>query len=157
MDGEINETYLSDLHSRRTDNNQSSFSDFTNTSVEDIGTAIAVVTDPTGGIVENSDEFMPELGMPENELNNFRAYRSSLDVDDDVRRHNLAVEQTEIEESYREHLQSDSKAKETLREIAGRVRNGEKITLVCFEKDPKWCHRHILLEEIEKLVNSPEK
>lgn len=152
--GEVQETYLSDLHSRRTEDEQSSFSDFTNSDVdEDLGTAIAVVTDPTGGIIEASDEFIPELGMPEKELNNFRAYRSSLDIEDSKKKHNIAVEETDLEESYRKHLRTDEEAIQKIEDLSKRVAEGEDITLVCFEKEPKWCHRHILVEEIESSVN----
>jgi hypothetical protein len=153
--GEVRETYLSDLHSRRTEDKQSSFSDFTNSDVDDeIGSAIAVVTDPTGGIIEASDEFIPELGMPEKELNNFRAYRSSLDIEDSNRKHNVAVEETNLEESYRKHLRTDEEAIKKIDNLSERVANGEDITLVCFEKEPKWCHRHILVEKIESKVDN---
>lgn len=152
--GEIRETYLSDLHSRRTENKQSSFSDFTNSDVDnEIDCAIAVVTDPTGGIIEASDEFIPELGMPEEELNNFRKYRSSLDIEDTKKRHNVAVEETRLEESYREYLSSNREAIEKIDNLSKRIVNGENITLVCFEKKPKWCHRHILVEKIKSRVD----
>lgn len=154
MTGEINETYLSDLHSRTTDEQQMSFGDFVEEDEEDdMGTTIAVVTDPTGGIVEASDEFMPELGMPERELNNFRSVRSDLDIEDSTDCHNKAVDITDIDEKYEEHIETDEEAVESINEIAQRVKDGEDITFICFEKEPKWCHRHVLAERVRQRVD----
>jgi hypothetical protein len=151
MTGEIKETYLSDLHSRRTDSQQLSFSDFTNSDEYNrLGTTIAVVSDPTGGITDVSDEFIPELGMPENELNNFRKVRSNLDIEDTIKRHNRAVEITGIDSAYNDYIENNNIAQQKIENICHRIKNGETITLICFEKKPKWCHRHLLVEKIEK-------
>lgn len=150
MTEKIRETYLSDLHSRTTDNEQLSFDDFVDTEEEDeLGTTVAVVSDPTGGITDVSDEFIPELGMPENELNNFRKVRSSLDIEDSVERHNRAVEMTEIDKKYSNYIEKDDDAQKKISNLCDRIRKGEKITLVCFEKQPKWCHRHLLVDKIK--------
>lgn len=150
MTGEIGETYLSELHNRTREKNQTGFEDFLENTQKGKTTYIAVVTDPTGGIVDLSDEFAPELGMPKEHLNNFRALRSSLDINDDVSRHNTAVSKTELEEKYIDYIEEDDKAKEKIRELVRRVKNGERINLVCFEKKPKWCHRHLLTKKIEE-------
>lgn len=152
MSGEVREMYLSELHSHNTSEDQMSFSEFTGEDTDELGTTIAVVTDPTGGITDAADEFIPELGMPEDELNLFRSTRSELNFDDGVKRHNTAVEEVNLEQRYRDYIQSNSEAQERVSELAERVSNGETITLVCFEKDPKWCHRHILKEHIEEEV-----
>lgn len=155
MTGDVNETYLSDLHSRTTDEQQSSFTDFVDDAEEDdLGTTIAVVSDPTGGIVDASDEFIPELGMPENELNNFRRVRNNINVDDDVKRHNKAVDITNIDEKYDDYVSNDPEAQEKISELVERVRDGENITFVCFEKEPKWCHRHSLVEKLENELSN---
>lgn len=150
---ELKESYLSEVHSKTNDNDQKTFSDFTQNKFEDMGTKIAVVSDPTGGITEVCDEYMPELGMPENELNNFRMVRSNLDINDDIERHNKAIEKVDLENKYLSYLNSNEDARQKMRDIKNRVDNGEKITLVCFEKDPKWCHRHILIDYIESEIN----
>lgn len=153
MAGKIRETYLSDLHSRTTDRQQSSFGDFLEEDTEDdLGTTVAVVSDPTGGIKEVSDEFIPELGMPENELNNFRRVRNNLDIDDDVKRHNKAINITEIDEKYEEYIENNSAAQEKLSMLSERVQDGEDITFICFEKEPKWCHRHLLADKLRSMV-----
>lgn len=153
MDINIGETYLSDVHSRSKDNNQQTLSEYNNNDIEDLGTKIAVVSDPTGQITEVCDEFMPELGMPEDELNNFRFTRSNLDIDDDIKKHNKAAEKVELERKYRSYLNSDASAQEKIDKICERLKDGENITLVCFEKEPKWCHRHILVEYIRSKIN----
>lgn len=153
MTGEVSETYLSDLHSRTTDKNQASFTDFVDDAEENgLGTTIAVVSDPTGGIVEASDEFIPELGMPENELNNFRQIRNSINIEDDIERHNKAVDMTDIDEKYSDYIDNDSEAQRNISQLAERVEEGEDITFICFEKDPKWCHRHSLAEKVRSKI-----
>lgn len=154
MDINIKETYLSDVHSRSKDNNQQTLSEYNNDNgVDDLGTTIAVVSDPTGQITEVCDEYIPELGMPEDELNNFRFIRSNLDIDDDIKRHNKAAEKVELERKYKSYLNSDSNAQKRIQEICERLKDGENITLVCFEKDPKWCHRHILVDYIRSKID----
>lgn len=150
MNGEVDETYLSDVHARKTENEQASFDQFVEDSngTEDLGTTVAVVTDPTGGIVEATDMYVPELGMPREYLNKFRSVRSNLDIEDEVTQHNKAANITEIKEKYVDYIQSSTSAQKKIKMLADMVKKGEKITLVCFEKEPKWCHRHVLREEI---------
>lgn len=152
MTGEIHEMYLSELHSHTTSEDQMSFSEFTGEEDDQYGTKIAVVTDPTGGIVEAADEFIPELGMPEEELNLFRSTRAELNMDDGVERHNRAAEEVNLSQRYSDYINKDSIAQEKIEGLAERVLDGENITLVCFEKEPKWCHRHVLKEHIEEKV-----
>lgn len=154
MTGEVHEMYLSELHSHTTSDDQMSFSEFTDQDEDEYGTTIAVVTDPVGGIVEAADEFIPELGMPEDELNLFRSTRSELNIDDGVEKHNKAAEEVNLEKRYRDYIEKDTVAQEEISKLAERVAGGESITLVCFEKDPKWCHRHVLKEHIKEKAES---
>lgn len=151
-DMSVNETYLSELHSRTSRDSQMSLSKFSDSTKKDSETAIAVISDPTGGIVEVSDEYMPSLGMPEEILNEFRKTRAELDIDDDIERHNTAASQVKLEERYKKHLKENEDATKKVTELSERVQNGEDITLVCFEKQPKWCHRHILKEQVKQLL-----
>lgn len=156
MVGEVREMYLSELHSHTTSNDQMDFSQFTGEDNDEYGTKIAVITEPTGGITEAADEFIPELGMPEEELNLFRSTRSELDLDDGVEKHNRAAEEVNLEQRYGDYIEKDSIAQEKIAELVERVAGGETITLVCFEKEPKWCHRHVLKEHIEERVSELE-
>jgi uncharacterized protein YeaO (DUF488 family) len=147
--GTVDEMYLSELHQQNTSNDQATLGSFTDEEKTKETTTIAVVSDPTGGIVEAADEFEPDLGMPSKLLNELRKVRSQIDTDDDVRQHNEAVERLDLKQKYKDYLQSDSAAPK-VEALVERVEDGENITLVCFEKQPKWCHRHVLKEEIKK-------
>lgn len=153
MTGTVDELYLSALHARISDEEQQSLGEFTTTDTSDeLGTTVAAVREPVGGIVESSDELRKELGMPEEHLDSLRKERLLVDSEDDVEQHNAAVEQLNLEDKYVSHLRTDEDARTSVRELAQRVRDDEDITVVCFEKSPKWCHRHVLKDEIERLV-----
>lgn len=153
MTGAIKQTYLSDLHARTTDDTQTGLDAFTDDAPEDtLGTTIAVVTDPTGGIKEATDEFIPELGMPEPYLNDLRERRATLEEQGhtSIEAHNTAIDELDIEDKYTDHLEQHEELLDTL---ATRVANGETITFVCFEKEPKWCHRHTLVTTLNERLS----
>ena len=154
MNGSVDELYLSELHSRSRGEEQSSLSSFGAGGEDELGTVVAVVTDPTGGIRDASDEFRPELGMPERFLQQLRRERAEYEDSDSVEAHNGAVEKLNLKDLYREHLEEDDEARNSIEEFANRVVSGEEIKLVCFEKPPKWCHRHALVEKIREQANS---
>lgn len=139
---QVEEIYLSKLHEKTVPDGQQKLGNF-----DTEKTNIAVVSDPTGQILDVTDEYIPELGMPMDLLNELRERRASLNIEDDVKRHNTAVKTLRLEKKYRNHVSSDE-AKQKIEELVGRVNNGENITLVCFEKEPKWCHRYILVDII---------
>jgi hypothetical protein len=113
-----------------------------------------VVSDPNDtGILEATDEFYPELGMPSHALNEFRYIRESYNAKNPVRKHNEAFIKANLDGAYTSHLQFNEEAQQAVEEIAERVVNGEDITLVCFEKPPKKCHRYILQDHIRKRVD----
>lgn len=150
----IDESYLSQVHSISNEDEQKTFGEYVETEFESLGTTIAVVSEPTGGIRDVCDEFEPALGMPKQFLNDLREVRAELSEGDDVSNHNKAVEKTNLEEKYRDYLKKNEEVEEILEKICSRVKNGEKITFVCFEKEPKWCHRHILVEVINEKLES---
>lgn len=139
----IKESYLSEVYSMETDSEQQTFDRYTDTT---LGTTIAVITEPTGGITDVCDEYIPELGMPKSLLDEFRERRSSLEIEDDTKRHNKAADLVQLESKYREYLQTNDTAREKLEMLRERHKSGEKITVVCFEGRDKWCHRHVLQE-----------
>jgi len=146
MVGKLDEAYLTELQQRqRPEGQQSLFEDYKHSA-----TAIAVVTAPTGGIVEICDEFMPELGMPRSVLDDFQKLRSQMNEVSGVKEHNKAYERCDLDSEYRTYLKLNSDAQEAVESVVNRLESGESITLVCFEKSPKRCHRHVLKEEIEK-------
>lgn len=157
--GTVKESYLSEVYSKESEENQSSimeFTDSTDDSPNSLGTTVAVVSDPIGGITDVCDEFRGELGMPNAVLDEFRELRESLEesgADSDVQAHNAAVDELNLREEYVSYIQSNSAAKDSIAELAERVQLGETITLVCFESRDKWCHRHVLKEEIVQYTN----
>lgn len=151
MVGELDEVYLSELREENKETPQQSLFDFS----EDSGkhseaTTIAVISKPNEtGVLDLTDEFMPSLGMPAPVLTDFQKLRGQMNEMSHVEEHNKAFEKCDLENKYRDHLFSDE-AQEKVDEIIERLHNGEDITLVCFEKSPKKCHRHVLKEHIER-------
>ena len=72
----------------------------------------------------------PMLGVP-------RAQRASLQTNEDYRR---------LFTIYRKYLTTRREEVEKLAELSSKKR----LALVCFEKDPMCCHRHVLGEELRK-------
>jgi uncharacterized protein (DUF488 family) len=52
---------------------------------------------------------------------------------------------------FQEYQSNLSDKKELLRSIHLLITSGKKVTLLCFERDPKKCHRKVVADEIEKL------
>ena len=69
---------------------------------------------------------------------------------DPVEAHNAAFEKTKFEEQYRKKIANDPEAQELMQEIKELAKK-EDVYLICYEKEPKKCHRHILIDLINKL------
>lgn len=151
MTGTLDEAYLTELQERELpEGQQSLFEDYEHTA-----STIAVVSKPTGGITDVCDEFLPELGMPVAALEEFQKVRAQMDNGyGDA--HNKAFDELNMASRYRNHLKLDSGAQDAVSDIVRRLSEGEDITLVCFEKAPKRCHRHILKDHIEDLLREVE-
>lgn len=59
--------------------------------------------------------------------------------------HNRAFEEVRYEERFRKQILGSPKAVERLKQIAKEARKRD-IYLICYEKQPKRCHRHLLVE-----------
>jgi uncharacterized protein (DUF488 family) len=57
----------------------------------------------------------------------------------------------ELRAIYLEHLQTPG-AQEELEMLAGLVRSGRRVCLLCFEADPARCHRTLVVEALQPLV-----
>lgn len=117
-------------------------------------TTIAVVRKPSDtGIDAVCDEWCPELGMPEQALSDYWELRSAYEDNQYVSNHdaaNRAFNEAELTERFEEYVRTTDEAQEALDKLVERLDAGENITLVCFESDGKKCHRHILMQMIEK-------
>lgn len=150
MNGSLETASLSQVERER-DHGQASLYDYG--SAEDPKTYIAVVTDPNDtGILDATDEWMPELGIPSRKLNEFRRLREGYNSQDPVECHNKAYLKCDFDKAFESHVRYNEDAKEKVEEIANRVQDGEEVVLVCFEESPKRCHRHKLKEIIESEI-----
>ncbi|WP_336002896.1 DUF488 domain-containing protein [Halorientalis halophila] len=115
---------------------------------------VGVVRQPTGWFHGAVDENRPELGPPEDLLEETKQRQEDLKLQGmcDEGAHNAAWEEVDFEARYREHVESSDAAQETLDDLADRVRSGETVVLVCFEAEKKQCHRHALVDLLERRV-----
>lgn len=150
MTGSLDESHYEVVRSEY-ESQQLQLSDFNET---DDSTKIAVTTQPKD-LDKFCDEVREELGMPERHLNRYWQYRSGFEtnsaVDNPAER---AFEEARLDYWYRRHIQCSEDAQNALSELVSRLRNGEDITLVCFEESSEPCHRHILMELIEARLSS---
>ncbi|AGM11410.1 hypothetical protein M199_gp256 [Halogranum tailed virus 1] len=115
-------------------------------------TKIAVVRKPNDtGILDVTDEWTPVLGMPEKYLKKFwkrrSEYRMNSAIDEPGDR---AYEDLDLDEKYVEYIRNSDEAQRAIDDLVRRLRTGESITLVCFERENEHCHRHVLLDMIAK-------
>lgn len=118
-------------------------------------TTIAIVRLPRDSdICDVCDEWEPALGMPEKNLERFlkiRAkYRMNSAIDNPG---NVAYDELRLDHVYRNYITESDKAQKAIDSIVRRVRDGENITLVCFEEEGERCHRHVLQQIIETRVS----
>ncbi|MFB6163914.1 MAG: DUF488 family protein [Haloarculaceae archaeon] len=116
---------------------------------------LGVVRRPTGWFRGQIDENRPELGPPEDLLDEVKDEQEALKLQGmcDEGAHNAAWENADFEARYREYVDGSSDAQAALDSLADRVRDGETIVLVCFEGDNKRCHRHALVETLRSRVD----
>jgi len=134
----------------------SSQSQLTSFSSSGGSTTIAVVSFPRDTDIDSyCDEWMPELGMPEKHLKRFWKYKRDFTtnsaVDNPTKR---AYNEARLEHYYRRHIQTSQEAQKAIDSIVSRLKSGEDVTLVCFEKPSEPCHRYLLADLIEARLSS---
>lgn len=123
--------------------------------VESQESFIGVVSRPTEKIQKVTDQIMPALGMPDTWLEKYLQKRSQYRLNDGITEPgDTAYTDLELDSRYREYVQESSEAQACIDEIIARLESGEHITLVCFEKSGKKCHRHVLLDMIRERCES---
>jgi hypothetical protein len=112
---------------------------------------VGVVRRPTGWFRDTVDENHPELGPPEDLLDEFKDRHEDLKIQGmcDEGAHNAAWEELGFEERYQEHIETSEVASETIDDLVSQIQSGDDIVLVCFEDENKRCHRHELVSIIE--------
>jgi len=152
MSGELGETNF--YHLREThDPDQLQLSDYCSTTGE---TTVAVVREPNDtGITEVCDEWMQELGMPRDVLEDFWEVRGEYRRNDAIRgASNRAYGVCRLDERYEEYIRDSAEAQARVDEIVERLESGEDITLVCFEGEGQACHRYRLIDMINSRLES---
>lgn len=141
MRGEIRETYHAALQHDLVD-------------LPDDARLIGVVRRPMGWFGAELDENRPDLGPPEDLLDETKAAAERMESEgfDETPAHNLSWEESNFEERYRSYLADSDAARRELEDLARRVADGETIVLVCYEGEDKHCHRHVLQEVLEERV-----
>jgi len=118
------------------------------------GTLVGVVRRPPGWFTALVAENHRALGPPEPLLDETTERAEALKLDGmcEEGAHNAAWEECEFERRYREHLDADPDAAEAFATLRDRVRDGEDVTLVCFEGENKRCHRRLLADRLRDAV-----
>jgi hypothetical protein len=114
----------------------------------DGATPVGVVRRPPGWFHALVAENHRELGPPDPLLDEAKEKQDALQIAGmcDTGAHNAAFEETDFAVRYRRYLEDESDARAAIASLGARVRDGEDVSLVCFEADDKACHRHTLLE-----------
>lgn len=117
-------------------------------------TTIAVVRKPGDtGIDEVCDEWWPELGMPEDALDDYWKIRGEYNRNQFVSSDeaaNRAFAEADLRERFDRYVRENEDAQRRMDEVIARLEDGSDITLVCFESGGKKCHRHILMDMLER-------
>lgn len=121
---------------------------------------LGVVRHPQDWTSELVDRNSQSLAPPEPLLEAYKSVEETAEEDDDISNPSeVAWSSVKFADQYREYLVSAN-----LASVLGTLREREKesdIWLVCYEKDPQFCHRRLLAEELtrgreETPVHHPE-
>lgn len=121
---------------------------------------LGVVRRPQDWMTSLVDKNSEALGPPVDLLEAYKSVEETAEADDDISNPSeVAWSSVQFAEQYREYLVSAN-----LASVLGTLREREQesdIWLVCYEKDPQFCHRRLLAEELtrgreETPVHHPE-
>jgi hypothetical protein len=150
MTGSLQESYY-DAVKEQHESQQLQLSSFT---TNPSATTIAITSRPKK-LEQYCDEVMEPLGMPEEHLKRYWSYRSGFQtnsaVDNPARR---AYDEARLDHHYRQYIKRSEEPQKALSQLVRRLRDGEDLTLVCFEKPTEPCHRHLLIDLIESRLSS---
>jgi hypothetical protein len=112
-----------------------------------------VVRKPTPWFHGAVDENYPELGPPAALLEETKQREEDLKSRGicDAEALNVAWEDTDFADRYREYVRNAEDVAATLAGFRERLDDGQDVVLVCYEGDGKRCHRHLLVEHLENL------
>jgi len=105
---------------------------------------LGVVRYPRDFVARVTDRNIPALAPPQDLLNAFKTVEEAADRDGLDNPRAVAWRNVNAEERYRAHLASAG-PQQVLDELRERLERHE-VWLVCWEKDPRFCHRRVLAE-----------
>lgn len=114
-------------------------------------TLVGVVRRPMGWFSATVDENHPEVGPPDDLLDDAKAREAELLEEgvDDAEANRQAWADVDFADRYRDYLDGDEDAQAAVDDLAARLADGESLVLVCFENtDEKRCHRTILRDRL---------
>ena len=100
------------------------------------------------------DANWPSLAPGDDLLDDFHDKRDELEQRDldDTEAHNKAAVAVDFRERYHRRLQCPD-AKMRMEDIETMIENGRDVWLICYESEPKFCHRRILKGVIQSRMN----
>lgn len=107
---------------------------------------LAVVRNPHEFIDDVADRTVPAVAPPIDLLDAFKRVEEAAESDDLSNPSSVAWRSVDFGRRYRAHLEQPGQQQvvETLREKA----RERTLWLVCYERNPKWCHRRLLADEL---------
>lgn len=110
----------------------------------DSALVLGVVRYPKDFVQRVTDRNVPAVAPPDNLLNAYKTVEEAADRDGVANPSAAAWETVDFEDRYRDYLDSAG-TRQVLDELRDRVAHRD-IWLVCWEKDPRYCHRSVLAE-----------
>ncbi|GGL25858.1 hypothetical protein GCM10009037_06840 [Halarchaeum grantii] len=107
---------------------------------------LAVVRRPHDFIDDVTDRNVAALAPPESLLTAYKRVEDAAETDGEPLPAKIAWESVSFEARYRRRLQNYAGANRALSKLRNRLRDGETLTLACWEKNPQWCHRRVLAD-----------
>lgn len=113
---------------------------------DDDDLVIGVVRNPHEFVADVVDRTVPAVAPPTDLLDSFKRVEDAADADDLPNPSGVAWRSVGFERRYRSFLQQSGQQRviQRLREDA----RERTVWLVCYEKNPKWCHRRLLADEL---------
>lgn len=144
MTGRVFESYVAALQHKQAD-------------VPDDAPRVGVVRKPTRWFHGVVDENVPALGPPAALLDAVQSRKAELEAEGvpEAEAHNRAMDETDYDDRYAEHLDTAPDAQSALDDLRSRLEDGEDVVLVCYENtDEKRCHRTQLQERLQAGLDS---
>lgn len=106
---------------------------------------LAVVRYPQDFVERVTDRNVPALAPPEELLDAYKTVEAAAERDDYPNPRGVAWESVDFERRYRDNLDAAG-PREVLANVRERLHDHVDVWLVCWEKNPRYCHRRVLAD-----------